>query len=283
MGIEFVTCCSPGRLAAVPGAGPGITRAGVWHTLDEGLTYPLEFPKLQKALEGESMSRTYGYARISTQKQSLERQIDNIRERCADAIIVKETYTGTTLDRPAWSRLYRQLQSGDRVIFDEVSRMSRNAEEGYRLYKELYERGITLEFLKESTLNTENFRQTAQVALTGNDIADIYIEATNRALMLLAEKQIQAAFETAQHEVDFLHKRTSEGVRKAQEAGKQVGRAVGAKVVTKKSVEAKKAIRKYSKDFDGVLGDAEVIKLTGISRNTYYRYKLQMRAEEAGS
>lgn len=225
-------------------------------------------------------NRTFGYARISTMKQSLERQIENIKSKYPDAVIMTETYSGTTLDRPVWNKLYKQLHEGDTVVFDEVSRMSRNAEEGYSLYRELYDKGVNLIFLKESTLNTDNFRQTAQVALTGNDIADIYIEATNRALMLLAEKQIQAAFQTAQHEVDFLHKRTSEGVRRAQAAGKQVGRAEGSKVETKKAKTAKAEIMKHSKDFHGTLTDPEVIRLTGISRNSYYKYKRELKEEQ---
>ena len=225
-------------------------------------------------------NRTFGYARISTTKQSLERQIENIKSKYPDAVIMTETYSGTTLDRPVWNKLYKQLHEGDTVVFDEVSRMSRNAEEGYSLYRELYDKGVNLIFLKESTLNTDNFRQTAQVALTANDIADIYIEATNRALMLLAEKQIQAAFQTAQHEVDFLHKRTSEGVRRAQAAGKQVGRAEGSKVETKKAKAAKAEIMKHSKDFHGTLTDPEVIRLTGISRNSYYKYKRELKEEQ---
>lgn len=225
-------------------------------------------------------NRTFGYARISTMKQSLERQIENIKSKYPDAVIMTETYSGTTLDRPVWNKLYKQLHEGDTVVFDEVSRMSRNAEEGYSLYRELYDKGVNLIFLKESTLNTDNFRQTAQVALTGNDIADIYIEATNRALMLLAEKQIQAAFQTAQHEVDFLHQRTSEGVRRAQAAGKQVGRAEGSKVETKKAKAAKAEIMKHSKDFHGTLADPDVIRLTGISRNSYYKYKRELKEEQ---
>lgn len=225
-------------------------------------------------------NRTFGYARISTMKQSLERQIENIKSKYPDAVIVTETFSGTTLDRPAWNKLYKQLHEGDTVVFDEVSRMSRNAEEGYSLYRELYDKGVNLVFLKESTLNTDNFRQTAQVALTGNDIADIYIEATNKALMLLAEKQIQAAFQTAQHEVDFLHKRTSEGVRRAQAAGKQVGRAEGSKVETRKAKAAKADIRKHSRDFNGTLSDPDVIRMTGISRNSYYKYKRELKEEQ---
>lgn len=224
-------------------------------------------------------ARVFGYCRISTPKQVIGRQIDNIKSKYPDAVIIEESFTGTKMDRPAWNKLYKQLHEGDTVIFDEVSRMSRNAEEGWETYKNLYGKGVNLVFLKEGMLNTDVFKHTEQIALTGNEVADIYIEATNRVLMLLAENQIKAAFETAQHEVDFLHKRTSEGVLRAQAAGKRVGTEKGAKLVTKKSVIAKKVIEKHSKDFNGTLSDADVMKLTGLSRNTFYKYKKELKAE----
>ncbi len=227
--------------------------------------------------------KVYGYARVSTKKQKIDRQIDNIKSLYPEAVIVEEAYTGTTLDRPKWSKLEKALKEGDTVVFDEVSRMSRDAEEGFKLYKELYDRGVNLIFIKESTLNTDNFRNTAQIALVGNDIADIYIEATNRALMLLAEKQIKTAFETSEHEVQFLHKRTSEGVQRAIAEGKQVGRATGIRVNTKKSVEAKDKIKQHSVDFGGTLNDVDVIKLTGLARNTYYKYKRELKEETIGT
>ena len=52
------------------------------------------------------------------------------------AHIVQEAYTGTSILRPEWSKLYRVLKDGDTVVFDSVSRMSRNAEEGFSLYEE---------------------------------------------------------------------------------------------------------------------------------------------------
>jgi DNA invertase Pin-like site-specific DNA recombinase len=165
------------------------------------------------------------------------------------------------------------------IVFDEVARMSRNAEDGFKLYEELYNKGVELIFLKESTLNTENFRQTQQIASVGNEIADMYIDTTNKVLMILAKQQIKKAFETAQAEVDFLHQRTSEGVRRAQAEGKRVGRANGVKVTTKKSISMKADIKKLSRDFDGKNTDAEVIKLLGIARNTYYKYKKEMLAD----
>lgn len=223
------------------------------------------------------MTRIYGYARVSTMKQSIERQIANIKKAYPDAVIIEEAYTGTKMDRPKWNSLERQLKSGDTLVFDEVSRMSRNAEEGFQVYKELYDRGVNLIFLKESTLNTENFRKTAQISMTGIDFTDAIIKGVNEALMILAENQIKSAFETAQHEVDFLHQRTSEGVRRAQANGKRVGLEKGAKLTTKKSIKSKELILKHSKDFQGTLSDVECMKLIGLARNTYYKYKNELR------
>ena len=212
----------------------------------------------------------------------MERQVYNIKSVYPDAVVITESFTGTTMDRPAWNKLKKTLREGDTVVFDEVSRMARTATEGFETYKELYERGVNLVFIKDAPLNTENFKATAQIAMTGTDVADAILEGVNRALMILAENQIKAAFETAQHEVDYLHMRTSEGVRRAQAQGKQVGRAAGAKITTKKSIAAKQIIQKHSKDFEGHLDDSDVITLAGISRNSYYKYKREIRQEQAG-
>ena len=71
----------------------------------------------------------YGYCRISTAKQSIDRQIRNIKAEYPTAHIVQEAYTGTSIFRPEWLKLYRILKSGDMVVFDSVSRMSRNADQ----------------------------------------------------------------------------------------------------------------------------------------------------------
>ncbi|MCQ2564172.1 MAG: recombinase family protein, partial [Mogibacterium sp.] len=146
---------------------------------------------------------TFGYVRVSTVTQNEKRQIENIKAKYPDAVIMVDKCTGTNMNRPAWSKLMKNLKAGDVVVFDEISRMSRNAAEGFQVYQELYEKGVELIFLKESTLNTENFRNVAQVELTGTDV-DAILKGINEYLMKLAENQIKAAFDTAQHEVDFL-------------------------------------------------------------------------------
>ena len=223
----------------------------------------------------------YGYCRISTKQQSIDRQIRNIKAVYPDAIIVTESYSGTTLNRPEWKKLYNKLKKGDTVVYDSVSRMSRDADEGVDLYMELFNKGIELEFLKESHINTEVYKSTiAQtIGTTGNDIADIYIEATNKVIRLLAEKQIRLAFEQAEKEVEDLHQRTREGIETARLNGKQIGQKQGAKLTTKKSIEAKKLIRKHNKTFGGSLTNEETWKLIGISKMTFYKYLKEMKEE----
>ena len=70
---------------------------------------------------------------------------------------------------------------------------------------------------------------------------------------------------------------TKEGIETARRKGKQIGRRQGADVTTKKSVKAKQDILKFSRDFGGSLTDAECMKLLGIAKNTYYKYKAQLK------
>ena len=228
----------------------------------------------------------YGYARISRPTQNLERQVRNIGDYIVEnyvdgkPTIIKEIYTGTKQDRPEWIKLRRKLKQGDIIVFDSVSRMSRNAEEGYTEYEELYNNGINLVFLKERYIDTDTYRNalSQQIQTTGNEIADTYIEATNKVLMILAKQQIKLAFEQAEKEVQDLHDRTSEGLKTAKLNGKRVGRQQGETITTKKSIEAKRIIQRHSADFGGSLTDKEVMQMIGtIARNSYYKYKKELK------
>ncbi|MBQ4058386.1 MAG: recombinase family protein [Lachnospiraceae bacterium] len=227
----------------------------------------------------------YSYNRISTPKQNIERQVRNALEVYPDAHVIKEVYTGTKTDgRKEWNKLYKLVKkeaaSGKDIVivFDSVSRMSRNAEEGFKLYEELFNLGINLVFLKEPHINTETYKKalTNQVAMTGTN-ADILLKAINEYLLTLAKEQIKIAFEQSEKEVEDLHKRTSEGIKTAKLNGKQIGRIKGNKYTTKKEIAAKEIILKNSKDFNGNNSDAEVIKIAGISRNSYYKYKAELK------
>lgn len=229
-------------------------------------------------MRGLTMNTIYGVARISTKKQSIERQIRNIKSEYPSAVIVEEVYTGTTTDRKEFKKLLRKVKSGDTIVFDSVSRMSRNAEDGIKIYKELFDKDVNLVFLKEPHINTDTYKRAlqSQIQLTGSNV-DYILKGINQYLMALAEEQIKIAFNQAEKEVLDLHQRTKEGLETARLNGKQIGLIKGTKLTTKKSIEAKDQIIKYSKDFNGTLNDIECMKLCGISRNSYYKYKAELK------
>lgn len=224
----------------------------------------------------------YGYCRISKRTQNIDRQVRNIHERYPDAIIIKETFTGTgSADkRPAWSRLNSRAAAGDTIVFDSVSRMSRDAQEGSSTYLNLYRRGVELVFLKEPYIDTSTYKRAIQgkIEMTGTDI-DLILDGINKYLLRLAEDQIRLAFQQSEKEVQDLHERTREGIKTARLNGKQIGGVKGRKLTTQKSLAAKKDIMKLSRSFNGTLSDADVIRLTGLARNTYYKYKREIKEQ----
>lgn len=223
----------------------------------------------------------YGYCRISTPQQNIERQERNIKVAYPDAVLVSEAYTGTKIERPKWSRLLARVVKGDTIVFDSVSRMSRDAADGYAAYEDLYSRGVTLVFLKEPHINTDTYRAAMSVSLPKTDTkVDILLDAVEQFMLALAKEQIQLAFDQSEKEVKDLHQRTSEGIKTAKLNGKQIGQPKGAKLITKKSIAAKQIIKQHAKEFGGSLSDPEVIKLAGISRNSYYKYKRELTEGE---
>ena len=230
------------------------------------------------------MNKIFGYCRISRKTQNIERQIRNILAVFPNADIRQEAYTGTKITgRREFEKLLGDVKKGDTIVFDSVSRMSRNAQEGIEIYFRLYEMGINLVFLKEGYINTDVYKNAVNQGIdaTGNEIADNYIEATNKVIRLLATQQIEKAFEQAEKEVTDLHERTREGIETARRAGKQIGQKKGAKLNIRKKEPKKEEIRKYCKAFYGTLTDKDTMKLLGIARNTYYKYKREIIEELA--
>lgn len=239
----------------------------------------------------QNKNKIYGYARISSSKQNIERQIRNIKKEYPDAIIIKEVFSGRkTQERQELQKLLKAVKSGDIIIFDSVSRMSRDAVDGFKLYKDLFLKGVNLVFLKEKHINTATYnaeleRQKINLSVsTGDNATDnlinTVISALNTYILNLAEKQIQLAFEQSEKEVDDLRQRTIEGIETARRNGKQIGGYRGERK-NKKTIQD--IIKQYSKSFDGTLKDDDVIAIIkskySIARNTYYKYKKEIKQE----
>lgn len=244
----------------------------------------------------------YGYIRVSTNHQKIERQLANIIRAYPELAnhherIFIDKFTGTSFDRPDWNRLCKivisHAESGsynerDRIVLDEVSRMGRTAEEGFNIYKDLFAKNIDLEFLKEHYIDTDSYREAMQGLVdikfdTGDkatdDLVNGIMDKVNTFILRKIEKDIYRAFEQAEHEVTFLRQRIKEGIRERKAHGKQVGRQEGATVTTKKSIESKEKILKYNKAFNGSLTNEDTWKLIGISKGTFYKYKREIKAD----
>lgn len=235
----------------------------------------------------------WGYTRISRRKQSIERQIRNILAAYPEATIIQEAFTGTKIEgRKEFEKLLKMVRKAVadgkkvRIIFDSVSRMSRNAQEGFELYKELFNLGVELVFLKEGYINTSTYReamerQLAPTISSGDNDADELIntitEAINRYTFKLAEKQIYLAFAQAEKEVADLQQRTREGLLTAKLNGQELGGVPGKKLKVKKAAEAKEIILKHSQDFGGTLNDEDTRAIAKVARNTYYKYKKELK------
>lgn len=161
------------------------------------------------------MGKLYAYARVSSQSQRLDRQIRNILnylgEDRALTKLFKEKYTGTKLDRPEFQKLLKILKPGDTVIFDSVSRMSRNAEEGFQLYMELLEMGINLSLLMSRTLIPIITKRCRQKRLPlqnpGRESVDNLIQSVLTAITEFqkaeTKEKIRVAFEQAEKELQI--------------------------------------------------------------------------------
>lgn len=237
-------------------------------------------------------NRVFGYSRISRASQSIDRQNRNIMQAYPSVSrIYQEAYTGTKMrGRKQWEQLMRDVRPGDTIVFDSVSRMSRNAEEGVSTYFELFNKGINLVFLKERTIDTDAYRKALDDKMvnlkvqTGDEATDNFVNdmfsVISKYLSNLAERQIRLAFEQAQKEVDDLHQRTSEGMETAKRNGKRVGAIKGDKYNTKKAKKCKEEILEKSIYFNGIFRDKDLIKILGIHRITFYKYKKELIVDE---
>lgn len=244
----------------------------------------------------EGMGKIYGYCRISKPTQNIDRQERNIKEKYEDAIIKKEAFTGTKVyERKKFNKLIHEVQPGDSIVFDSVSRMSRDAAEGVKIYLDLYGKGVNLIFLKEPHINTDTYKKALEnnISMTGTNV-DFILEGINKYLISLAREQIKIAFDQAQKEVDDLHQRTKEGLKTARDNGKQIGQKPGSRLNIKKKEPIKQLIRKHNRDFSGSLKDADTISVINgteyndkdgnkkkyhVSNNTYYKYKRELAQE----
>lgn len=121
---------------------------------------------------------------------------------------------------------------------------------------------------------------TNNVQVEDIDLNETILKGVREYLKRLVVKQVIIAFDQAKKKVQDLRQRTKEGMAVAKAKGSKIGREKGLTFETKKSKEIKEKIQKFSKDFNGILKDAKLIKLLKIAINSYYKYKKEIFLEK---
>lgn len=187
-----------------------------------------------------------GYARISSDTQSINRQIDHLIEHgVKKENIFIEKYTGTKLDRPVLNELIKYAREGDVIVISDLTRLSRSTKDLITLIERFKQKGIHLRSLKETWLDTST--------------------ASGKLLLTIFSG-------LSQFERDQISERTKEGLKSARARGRLGGRPKA----NKRAIET--ALKMYRSNQHSV---PEICKLSGISRATLYNYLKKKEKENA--
>ncbi|SMC26194.1 Site-specific DNA recombinase [Clostridium acidisoli DSM 12555] len=176
-----------------------------------------------------------GYARVSTEEQNLDRQID-ILNRAGCNRIYEEKVAGIKKDRPELNKMLDQIRNGDVIIIADLTRLSRSVKDLFSLVEQIEEKGANIKSIKESWVDTT----TAQGKLMFTIFAGI-----------------------SQFERDLISQRTIEGLNAARARGKKGGRP------KTNDKDIKLAVKMYASKNHSI---SEITKATGVSKTTLYRY-----------
>jgi len=250
----------------------------------------------------------YGYSRVSTNKQSHARQIQAIRKAYPECVhIYQDNYTGKTQNRDNWNKLKKIVNSGDTIVFEDVSRMSRNASEGFAEYKELFSKGVELVFLHHPHVNTAKYRELLKENAenpigeifdkirsikTGNPATDellsgmfgsvqTFIETIN---MQNVEKDIIQAFDEAEQEIAYLSQRTKDGMKAHKASKKITEKKTGMQYRTEKILKRMIDVLTYSRYFHisekNIHDDAGTARQAETSVRTVIRIRERIMEEK---
>ena len=175
----------------------------------------------------------FGYARVSTEQQNLDRQLDALR-KYGCGVIYDEKMTGTKRDRPELAKMLDRMTEGDTVVIESLSRLGRSTKDLIELTELFQSKGVHLVSLKES-IDTST--------------------STGKLLFTLMSA-------IAQFERDVIADRTREGLKSARARGRTGGRP-------RTDADAvRKAIKLYNTRQYSI---REIEELTGVKKSTLYR------------
>lgn len=219
------------------------------------------------------MGNIYSYMRISTEEerglQKFTRQEQALKRYAKENSIeytleFREDKSGKNFtDRKQWKALESILQTGDTVVFKDICRFTRQAEQGYQKYMELLEKGVELIFIDNQTVSTPYIKQLLDVAKKQSLVAKTSLESTVKLLLIVE-------LDRAEQERQTTVQRIKDGIKASE---KKSGRPTGK--LDKMSEELREDIKKLINDRN--VKYIDIMKKHNISRNTLKKYEVIVR------
>ncbi|MGL4803980.1 MAG: recombinase family protein [Cetobacterium sp.] len=200
----------------------------------------------------------YGYARVSTRHQNLDRQLKALKDFGVEPRAIQvDKYTGTTLHREGIEFLRKVLTKGDTLVVKEIDRLGRNKEETMNLILELVEKDVDIIVLDSAVFQMyiENLKKD------NKSFTDKLIQAQLRGV-------IEIMLLLAEEERNKIVKRTSEGRDRAKDKGVKFG--VEQKIKGEQLEELKKDIELFNQR---QMKQVDILKKYNISKPTFKKYK----------
>lgn len=217
------------------------------------------------------MANYFSYMRISTreeremqrynrQEKALEKYVQEHGIELNDVYQFRDDISGKSFENRAdWNKLEKLLQPGDTVIFKDITRFTREAENGYKKYMELLNRNINLVFIDNPTISTDYIKTMMGIAQKQeNRIAKKSLNDTIELLILVE-------LDRAEREREIIVQRIRDGLKAS---GKKAGRKTGQ--LDKLTEELQADIVLYLADRS--IKAVDLMKKHNISRNTFKKY-----------
>lgn len=212
------------------------------------------------------MGNYYCYKRISTDQehQNFNRQTKALDKYAKDHNIeylvsfTEEKSAKSFQERPQFGKLEKLIVEGDTVVFKDISRFTREAENGYIKYKEWLDRGINMIFIDNPTISSDYIRQMLDTANKQDLVTKTAMEGMIKLLIIVE-------LDRAEQQRRYISKAITDGIRASS---KKSGRPPGK--LDKMSIKLEKDIENYLKDRS--IKQIDLMKEYGISRNTLKKY-----------
>lgn len=180
-----------------------------------------------------------GYIRVSTVDQNTDRQLDNVK---LDEVF-EEKISGKSIKRPKLEECIKYMRKGDTLHVHSMDRLARNLKDLQTIVEELTAKGIVVQFHKENLTFTADTSAMSKLML-----------------------QIMGA--VAEFERSLIKERQMEGIQKAKELGKHLGR---------KATLSNDQMLELQARVNAGVSKKDVAQEFGISRQTLYRVLARLR------